>query len=96
MAVERDLAGVGQRRDQREGLGEHVDRDQRLQRDRCLVALVAGHLEQLVDEAEQMAARPQDVVGGFALIVGQLVVQLEQLAEPDDGVQRSSQLVAHA
>ena len=42
-----------------------------------------------------MLPGPQDVVDALGLLLGQ-VVELEQLPEPEDRVERGTQLVAHA
>ena len=51
-------------------------------------------VEHLVDEPEQVPARPQDVRDRFFLRWRQLV-HLEQLGEPENGVERGTELVAH-
>ena len=54
-----------------------------------------GDVENLVDEVEQVASRTQNVVHGIGLLTGK-VVHLQQLREPQNGVERGAQFVAHA
>ena len=54
-----------------------------------------GDVEHLVDQVEEVAARPQDVVDAVGL-EDREIVQLQQLREAQDRVQWGAQLVAHA
>jgi hypothetical protein len=57
-------------------------------------ALDPGDVQHLVDQPEQVAAAVEHVGDALGLLVGQ-VLQLQQLPEPEDGVERGAQLVAH-
>ena len=85
----------GQWPDEVDRLLDDLNDADRLRRQRQVAALDAGEVQHLIDKAKQMLADPQDVVDALGLLLGQ-VVELEQLAEPEDGVERGVQLVAHA
>jgi hypothetical protein len=85
----------GQRPDEVDGVLDDLKETYRLRRQRQVAALDAGEVQHLIDEAKQMLPGPQDVVDALGLLLGQ-VVELEQLPEPEDRVERGTQLVAHA
>src|SRR5581483_6035894 len=62
-----------------------------------LARLDLGEVEDLVDQGEQMAPRSEHVLHVAELLLVQVAgeLQLEQLGEADDRVQRRSQLVRH-
>jgi len=90
-----DLVLVGQGPDQADRLGGDVGQGDRLQGQRQPSRLDGGDVEHLVDEAEQVP-RPRHYVAEVVALLGVQVVQIQQLGEPEDGVQRRPQLVAHA
>ena len=57
--------------------------------------LDAGDVEHFVDQAQQVLAAAQDVVDAVGLIRRQ-AIEVEELRESHDGVQRGAQVVAHA
>ena len=100
------VAGVDERADdhlgpRRDGVGElerfgHDLRHRHRRQGQLEVPrLDAGDVEDLVDEVEKVATGPQDVVHRVGLVSGD-VVHLEELREPEDGVERRAELVAHA
>jgi hypothetical protein len=89
-----DLAFGGQRADQVDGVLDDLEHLHRLQRQRQAARLDAGDVEHLVDQLEQVAAAVEHVLDALGLLGGQ-VLELEQLPEPEDGVERGAQLVAH-
>ena len=66
----------------------------RLERHRQPARLDPRDVEHLVDQRQQVAAGPEDVLDALAL-VGVAAAHLEDLAEAEDGVQGRAQLVAH-
>jgi hypothetical protein len=60
-----------------------------------LVGVLAGELEDVVDEGEQLLAAALDDLDVGELFGGELAVLAEQLGEAEDGVERGAQLVAH-
>ena len=60
-----------------------------------VAGLDAGDVEHLVDELEQVAAALEDLRRPTSWSVLGEVVELEQLREPEDRVERRAQLVAH-
>jgi len=87
-------ASHGQRPQHPDCLAHHVAQAHRLQRKPQLAPLDPGDVEDLVDQPEQMPSRLHDVVDTVALFCAELV-KLQQLAEPQNGVQGSPQLMAH-
>ena len=85
---------VGQRPDQADRLGDHVGHGHRLQRQRQPAGLDGRDVQDLVDQGQQMPGGREDEMEVLALLLFQLL-QLQQLGEPEDGVQRGAQLVAH-
>ena len=83
------------RRHERHRLVGELGEWDRLGRNRQPPALDARDVEDLVDELEQVASAAEDVVHILALTVGQ-TIELEELTETDDRVQRCPELVAHA
>ncbi len=83
---------------QPDGVLAHVDQIDRLDAQGHLAGLDLGHVQDVVDQRQQVLARAQDI-GGVALVAG-VAERAEHLAghdlgEPVDGVQRRAQLVAH-
>jgi len=89
-----ELALGGQGADQVDGVLDDLEQVDRLRRQCQVAGLDPGDVEYLVDQLEQVAAAPQHVVDALGLLGGE-VVELEQLAEPEDGVEgvRSSWLI---
>ena len=81
-----ELALVGQRADQVDHVLDDLEQVDRLRRQRQVAGLDAEDVEHLVDQLEQVAAASQHVVDALGLLGGE-VVELEQLAEPEDGVE---------
>jgi len=54
-----------------------------------------GHLQDVVDEAQEVLAAPEDGVDVVPMGLGQLRIPLHELAESQDGVHGSPNLVAH-
>ena len=77
-----------------EGGGHDLVDQDRLQGERQLSRLDPGDIEDLVDEVEQVTSALEDHLDALALLVA-LGLELEQLREADDAVQRGAQLVAH-
>jgi hypothetical protein len=78
-----------------EGPADGVTGEDCLERDRQSVRLDPRDVENFVDEGEEVAAALQDVRNALALLHVQ-GVELEQLGEADDAVERGAQLMAHA
>ena len=87
-------ASRGQRPHHPDCLAHDVAQAHRLQRKPQLAALDLGDVEDLVDQPDQMPSRLRDVLDTVALFCAELV-KLQQLGEPQNGVQRSPQLMAH-
>ena len=67
----------------------------RFRREREPAGLDARDIEHFVDEREQMSSGARDVLDALGLARRRLV-ELEELGEAEDGVERRAQLVAHA
>ena len=65
------------------------------ERQREMSRLDPGDVEHFVDQAQQVLAAAQDVVDAVGLI-GVELVEVEELREPHDRVERRAQVVAHA
>ena len=52
-------------------------------------------IQHLVDETEEMPAGPEHVLHALALVRGK-ILDVQELSEPQDGVERRPQLMAHA
>jgi hypothetical protein len=89
-----DPAFGGQRPDQVDGVLDDLEHVHRLGRERQAAGLDSGDVQDLVDQAEQVPPAAQDVVDALGLLLAELL-ELEQLPEAEDGVQRGPQLVAH-
>ena len=90
-----DLAGLGLGPDEVEALLDHQVQGDRLEGQGHGAGLDPGDVEHLVDELEQVAAALEDLAHGLDLGLVQLL-QLEELGEAEDRVERRAQLVAHA
>src|SRR5205823_3765400 len=69
-----------------EDIVQQVADPERLQSHVEAAGLDAGDVEHLVNELEQVTATPEDVGDALALTVVQ-IVQLQELAEAEDGVE---------
>jgi hypothetical protein len=93
--LHRDPPGLGQRPDHRQDLRHHLRHGHRDRLQLQLTRLDPADVEQLVDQCDQVPAGAQDL-GHRLLVLGLLRLQLEQLPEAEDRVERRAQLVAHA
>ena len=73
---------------------DDLERVHRLHRQRQVPRLDARDVEHLVDQRQQVRAAAQDLRDALLAIVGQ-IVELEQLGEAEDRVERRPQVVAH-
>ncbi len=91
---------TGRASDEPGGLADDLPRDGReidlRARQPELPALEGAELEDVVDEIEQVLARPEDLLDLFAGLGGERPVDLghEDVGEAEDGVERAPQLVA--
>jgi len=92
--LDADFAFGGQGPDEVEGLGEQLVHVHRLRRQRQAPGLDAGDVQDLVDEPEQVPSALQDLLHAL-LLPGLQAVHLQDLAEPQDGVEWGTQLVTH-
>jgi hypothetical protein len=90
-----DAAGGRQGTDQIERAVDHLAGLDRLERDRALPRLDARQVEDLVDESQEMSPALEDVLDAVAL-VRRFRVELEELGESQDAVERGAKLVTHA
>ena len=97
----RDLQPVAVARDQRmdrgHGARDHLRHVEALAEDLHLAGLDLRDVEDVVDQAQQVAPGGEDLleVGDEALLAQVVGLLLEHLAVADDGVERRAQLVAH-
>ncbi|MEZ5263509.1 MAG: hypothetical protein R2755_17480 [Acidimicrobiales bacterium] len=92
--VDAHAGPFGERRGEAHRGGQCVAHLDRLDREVDRARLDPGDVEDLVDQVEQVAAGPDDVLGGLLLVGGERL-ELQQLPEAQDGVERGAQLVAH-
>ena len=64
--------------------------------DRHLAALDAAHIENIVDEGEQMLTRPPDLPEIIPHLLRMLELRRCKLSEADDGIHRGTDIVRHA
>ena len=54
-----------------------------------------GQVENVVDQSEQVAARAEHAVERLGILLERLGILPQHLADPDDGIERRAQLMAH-
>ena len=91
---ELDAARRGEGTDQVDDLAHHLADAHRLGRHVQAARLDARDVQHFVDQGEQVSAGFQNLVATL-LHARRRRIQLDQLAEPEDRVQRRPQLVAH-
>ena len=93
----RDAALLRLRLDQGAAVEHHLGQRHRLVRHRYLARLDQREVEDFVDQFQQVPAGLQDLVNAF-LLANRWCRRagFHQLGEPQDGVQRGAQLMAHA
>ena len=90
-----DAAGGRLRPNEIERAMDDVARLDRLERDRAFPRFDSREVEDLVDESQQMPAPLEDVLDTVTL-PRRFGVELEELSEAEDAVERRAQLVTHA
>ena len=86
------------RRDHALGFGQQRIEVELLEIEPDAAGLDLGHVENVVDDVEQVLPAAEDVAAIFAILVGAERAEharLHDLGKPDDGIERRAQLVAH-
>ena len=91
LAVDRQRPFQGVREDETDGLLEGIGDRHVFLVERCFAGFDLGKVEHVVGDGQQVFADLADVDG-----VGQVRLLGDGLGEPEDGVERGPQLVAHA